>query len=444
MTTQMRRLAAMMLTALLSAVLGLAPVAASAQANGGPGVKAYVNSSTSAGISAAGGALATDVVLVEQYQLRETHMRLTAIQDGVTQQLVIAILGDSYVQGNYWSQAFAKRMHALYGMAGVGYVGFGFFGSDVATPFATGGAQPGFGGITSVDGNVRPDLVPTPTFDGVWGSAGATAGYNSAGSGLPSLSYAQSTTAGDRVRFSFPAGHTAARVYYNANASGSFRYSWDGGSTWVATITYSSSSGSLSAALSAVPSGAATLILEVVSGTVRLGGVDMQSSAAGVRIHKLGVSGSATNTWSAAAAGGQWRTRMLDLAPNLYIAGWQTNDQGAAFPPTTTYTTNMTAIIAGIRAASPVADILLTSPPENQRTSNAYPMTQYTAAARSLAHSLKTAHLDHQVNFGDVAADYASSNANRPWYSSDLIHPVKATGGNALANAVLRAVSPPQ
>jgi hypothetical protein len=376
------------------------------------------------------------------HYLRETHMRLRSLAAGDTTQLVIAVIGDSFVQGNYWTQAFTKALQDKYGFAGSGWVGFGFFGTDLAPPYATGGAQPSFNTAGTTDGNARPDLVPRPTFDGTW-----TAGYNQNGSFLPSLSYARSTTAGDRARFSFPAGHTSARVfYYRSGTAGSFRYSWDGGSTWAATITYDNTiNAGVATDLVSVPAGAATLIIEVVSGSVSLGGVDMKSSAAGVRVHKLGISGGATNNIATAAsapgANNNWRIRMADLGAHLIIMGWQTNDQGSAFVPETTFATNMQTIITGLRhsTALPNADLFLTSPPENQRVANAYPMARYSAVTRSLARTNKAAYLDDQLNFGETAADYGSASA-RPWFQSDLLHPVVVTGGRALANARLEAM----
>lgn len=377
------------------------------------------------------------------HRLRETHMRLRAIKHGTTQQLIIKLLGDSFKAGDYWTPIFAKALQTEYGFAGSGWVGFGFFGTATAPPYVTGAAQPNFGGTPTVDGNVRPDLVAKPTFDGTWTSAGGgTNGYNRAASNMPSLSFAQSSTAGDRVRFAFPAGHTSARVFYwgNVGQAGSFRYSWDSGSTWTATISHTAGSDAASALLASVPAGAGTLMFEVISGQVNIAGVDMQSTAAGVRIHKLGSSGSATNTWAAAAPTTTYRNRQADLDAHLVIMGWGTNDQGASYNPSTTYTTQLTAILTAERAVNAYADILLATPPENQRVANAYPMSDYAAATRALAMTQKCAFIDHMPHWGDVPADYANGNAKRPWMSTDLIHPVPATGGPALANAYLEAV----
>lgn len=378
-------------------------------------------------------------LVTNAHYLRETHMRLRALKHGTATQLIINLLGDSFVTGDFWTPVFAKALHTVFGLAGVGWVGFGFYGTGSAPPYTTGGTQPNFGGTPTVDGNARPDLVPKPTFDGSW-----TSTYNSPGSNLPSISYARSSTAGDRARFDFPAGHTSSTVfYYKQTTAGSFRYSWDGGSTWAGTITYdNSSNNSASDALVGTIAGAGTLLFEVVSGQVNLGGVEMKSTASGVRINKLGVSGGATNNFATAAGAANWRTRFAVLGAHLNIAGWQTNDQGGAFAPDGAYTTNLTTIATNLRVIAPYSDLLLTAPPENQRPANAYPMSGYTAATRALARTQKAAFLDHQPNFGELPADYAWANASRQWYASDLIHPVTATGGAAMANAMLEAVMP--
>lgn len=374
-------------------------------------------------------------LVTNAHYLRETHMRLRAIKSGVATQLIILLLGDSWVQGNYWSTYFAKALHDAFGMAGVGFVGFAFFAPLTGGPWVDGGTQP----TGRIDGNARPDLVAAPTLIGNWTSV-----YNSAGTNTPTLGLIYSATAGDRVKFSFPAGHTSSRLFYNGSSSyGSgasvVRYSWDGGATWQTSITLTYN-GAGQADMANTPAGAGTLILEVVSGTVALAGVDMKSTATGVRVHKLGISGG--STLQLGNTNNVWPANLAALSPHLFIHGGITNDRVANFDPASTYVSQMTTALTRLRTASAYADVLLTAPPENQYVGATYPTAQYTAALRALARTQKCAFLDHQPNFGDVVADYAWTNANRQWMGSDLIHPVAATGGAVLANGVLEAVLP--
>lgn len=363
------------------------------------------------------------------YLLRETHMRLRRLKALGAGQLTVMLLGDSYVAGDYWSQYFAKTLQDEYGFAGLGYVGVGWFAPLYDGPYVEGGKQPTNAGLSRVDGSVRPDLSAKPVFIGTWTSA-----YNAIGASTPSISYVSSPTVGDRIKITMPAGHTGAVLHHRANAS-TVRYSWDNGTTWQATLTLDTG---FTKALAGVPAAAATLLLEVVSGTPQIGGVDFQSTAPGVRVHKLGISGGATNTVALINGPATWQAALGALGADLIIAGWQTNDQGAGFMPEVAYANQLATIMARVRAQFVQADIMLTSPPENQRTNNAYPMTSYSAVTRAYARAQGFAYLNHQLNFGATPAEYVNSNARRPWQHPDGIH-LTVEGGLAYADAPLKA-----
>jgi hypothetical protein len=367
-------------------------------------------------------------------RLRDWRLRRRKLDTATaeTTQAIIGILGNSYVAGDYWTPIFAKTLQDRYGSAGIGWVGFGFYGTGSAPPFTTGGTQPNFGGTSTVDGNIRPDIVAKPTFDGTW-----TCSYNSAGSNLPSLSYATSSTVGDQAWITFPSGHSSARLFYfGATATGSFRYSWDSGSNWIATISTTANANGLSAALSSVPGTSGTLLIEVVSGTVNLGGVDFKSTAAGVRVHKLGVSGSATNTWSSTSSS-IYPARLAELLCTTILIDLDINDRGNNFAPAGLHTTQLQAIINRVRTAYPYADIGLISSQEDNRVGLTYAQSLYAAANLELASTNNLAHLNMQEFFGTANADYAAANPSRAWMAADLIHPVALTGGRVYADAVL-------
>ncbi|WP_283177703.1 hypothetical protein [Gemmobacter sp. 24YEA27] len=90
----------------------------------------------------------------------------------------------------------------------------------------------------------------------------------------------------------------------------------------------------------------------------------------------------------------------------------------------------------------PLVDLLITSPPEDQKPANAYPMAQYTRAALEVAVAIGAAHLDHQYFWGAAPSYYASGNSARPCMRSDGIHPAPLFGGFALADAVTHLLSP--
>ena len=363
------------------------------------------------------------------WSIRETRMRLRKLALGEVSQCVITLIGDSYTAGNYYSAALAQSLQMQYGNAGSGWVGFAWWGAASGT--WTAGAQP-----VGIDGNVRPDLVPITQIIGTW-----TAAYNTAASNTPSLGKVTSSTAGDYVRFTLPAGHNAAQLFFTGDGTGVVQVSWDDGSSYSANIALNTV-GAASVVLAGVPGTAQIARIKVISGNVALAGVDLKSAAIGVRIHKLGTSGSATNTWSTVTAA-TWRAQIAALGGHCHSVMFGTNDQDAAFS-TSTFAANLAVIAANIRAALPGSDVILATPPENQRTTNAVAMPAYAQAAREYAVANDTAFVDHQYFFGSpasFAAAYAFANAQRPWYSNDLIHPDTQTGGRVLADAYTRLIT---
>jgi hypothetical protein len=66
-------------------------------------------------------------------------------------------------------------------------------------------------------------------------------------------------------------------------------------------------------------------------------------------------------------------------------------------------------------------------------------MSTFATALFELAVDNKCAALDLQYVFGEVGTyGYGSG---RPWFSSDNIHPVKTTGGMAIADAIIRLLT---
>lgn len=361
-----------------------------------------------------------------RWLLRETRMRLRARKLSEAMQFVVIANGDSWIQGGFWLPAAAKAMQDEYGFAGIGWMGFSW-ASATSGPFSV-GTQP-----ANVNGCARPDLAPNPTLLGNWSRL-----YNDSASSTPDLGVAQSSTAGDQIKFDFPAGHSAANLFYAGDGTGVVRYSWSGGASWSADLPLTTV-GAAFQALAGVPATAGTFVIEVVSGNVSVSGVDMQSSANGVRVHKLGGSGSSTAHWSSVNAT-KWRAMIAALGAHLYSAGFGVNDQGVSMAPPV-FAANIGTIVSNVRAALPAADVLFMMPPETNRTPNAYAMGAYGQAAREYAVADKVTFLDLQFHFGDAPADYAWANANRKWLGSDLIHPVTATGGRVIADAWLETVT---
>lgn len=355
------------------------------------------------------------------HRLRETHQRLMCRRLGEARQLSIATIGDSYTHNaSRWTGPAATYLTGQFGDAGGGWVGFGDLSANLGT---------------YNNGNVRPSSYGYSR-TGTW----TTDSLYYTGGGLD-LGAIQSASAGARVTLTVPASPalSEARLFWEDTADGVVRYSWDGGSTWTSVNTQGTLGNFGSAALSVgMPVGVGALWVEVVSGTVKLYGVLLKSSADGVVVHKLGATGSRAQQWATMAASAQWRAQLAALAPNLIEVMHGTNDQGASRTPDQ-FAADIATILDQCRVACPTADLLVMMPPENQRTTNTYPMAHYTAAALEVVAARDAAFLDTQLYFGAASADYAYGSP-RPWYAADLIHPDPTTGGRALVASFLDAL----
>lgn len=332
-------------------------------------------------------------------------------------QIVIAMIGDSYTHdASRYSGAVASTLIAELGDAGGGWVGFASLSGDI-------------------NGNVRPASYVLSRI-GTWGEGTSSNYYTIPG---PDLGQAASSTAGDRQTVTGPASPTlsAVRFFWNGTANGVMRYRWNGGS-W--TNINVQGSGVQSALLGGLPgSGAWTLDMEVVSGTCQPMGIDIQSAASGVRVHKLGCTGSRANQWAAVDAT-QWQASITSLAPQLVTIMLGTNDQTIARTPAE-FAADLTTIITRVKTAMPSVDIAIMMPAENQR-GLATLMSTYAAAAVEVALTQGCAYLDTQYLFGDASnpTEYGSGGAI-PLYSADLVHPNATTGGRVIVDGVMRLLT---
>lgn len=351
-----------------------------------------------------------------EWFLRETRMRLRKRAMSESVQLNIALIGDSWTHNrDRYSKPVSTTLKSVFGDAGAGWTGFAW----------------GFGGTSDVwsggNGNANSSDV------GVTLSANWTVAYYTTAS--PDLGGISTSTAGAKVTTSYNGSGniSAVKLFYTAG-SGVLRYRWNGGS-WT-TLDISSGSGSQNESLSSVPTSTWTLEIENVSGTTVIHGIDIQKTDNGVRVHKLGSTGSSTANWTAVDAT-QWKNSLIALSPNLVCILLGTNDQAAITP--TVFKTKLQTLITRVKEALPVADITIIMPCENQRT-NTYAMSLYAANAYELAYTNKCAFLNLQHVFGDNAADYAFG-SSRPWFASDLIHPDPNTGGRVITDAVYRLLT---
>jgi hypothetical protein len=344
-----------------------------------------------------------------EWFMRETRQRLRKLAMAEATQFVVASIGDSWTHNaDRWCRPTARALITQYGDAGSGWVGFGFLNA------------------TFLNGNVDTAKVTT-AFSGTWDH---TVYYTSVS---PDLGQASSSTVGSKVTITAPASTSAVRLFY-IGSLGVVRYRFDGGS-W--TSLDLAGSGLQAALLTGVPSTAFTLELEVLSGTVTLCGLDVQKTTSGVRWHKLGATGSRSDHWGTVDAA-QWQAGLSLLTPNLVVIMHGTNDQsGSPFP--STFAARIQTIVTRCRLAMPSTDILIVMPCENGRA-NIVPMADYASAAYEVADANQCAFMDLQYFFGESFSQY-SSVSSRPWFNADLIHPEPATGGRAIADAIIRLIT---
>lgn len=341
--------------------------------------------------------------------LRETRQRLRKLAIGDSSTLTIALIGDSWTH-NYlrYSGPVASTLKATYGDAGLGWVGFSWPSGLPAL----------------INGSIDP-VSSLVTVTGSW----APTYYTSTS---PDIGQLSSSVAGDLLTVTGPASCSAVVLYHRGG--GVVRYRWNSGAWTSATLSGSTLQ---TVSLASVPAGSWTLEIEVVSGTPVLCGLDLQKSTSGVRVHKLGSTGSRSSQWAGVDAA-EWQAGLTALAPHLVIIMHGTNDQSAYEPAT--FRTHMETILDRVRVAVPAADILLMAPCENIRVGNAWPMEDYAEQAYQLAEEYSTGFLNLQPVFGLVPADYANGSA-RPWFNADLVHPDPTTGGRAIVDAVIRTLT---
>ncbi|OKP29376.1 hypothetical protein [Serratia fonticola] len=365
-----------------------------------------------------------------RWSIREVRMRLEKLVAGDPVQLTIGLLGDSYSNDkSYYSMQFAKVLQDKYGMAGVGWIGFGWYGPASGTWTST--TQP-----VGISGSIRTDLSPICQIIGTW-----TCTYGVPSTNAPALYKIASSTVGDYVRFTVPpaggAYANSCRLFYSGDGTGVVQVSWDDGVSWSSNINLATvGAGNIN--LAGTPAAGGIARIKVVSGNVGVAGVDSQSTAPGVRIHKLGCSGSTAAQW--AGVGAQWGNQMTALSCKCHQVMLGTNDQGVATLPSV-FAGNLATIFTNLNAILPYSDRALVTPAENQRTTNIYKMPLYAQAAREFALSNDIGYCDLQTFFGspeNYAFAYAYANSSRPWYAADLIHPDGLTGGRAIASALNR------
>lgn len=348
---------------------------------------------------------------------------------GETAQIVISAAGDSYThRDTRWIGPFMDYMAAKYGDAGGGWSGFGFNVGANSVPW-TGINQPQYR-----QGNVRPTTYPMIVYGNI------TSTYHSTASGSPDLATASLTQSGDYITQAIPASpvHDECLLFFIGTADGQIRWRWDAGS-WTTIDVQGTVDQVQTVSLAAgIPSGAGLLTIEWIAGTAKLCGVDLRSSADGIRVNKLALTGSRADQW-ADAPETEWERALGFLGHDMFFYMDGANSQSNAISATS-WGGSIDTIVSRVRAANPGVDFLLAVPPENQ-SGFSIPMSSYAIEAKNRSSSSRISVLDLQAAFGDAddPTEYGSAGAV-PLFNSDNIHPEPLTGGRRMLAEILRTI----
>lgn len=348
--------------------------------------------------------------------LGRTRGKLRQLRAGVSGvALRIGFFGDSWLERELSRKLVADTLFAQGGTGGIGFVRLG--------------------GASSGASSVRYHMLPagemvTVTYTGTWTGESRTAtSVNTA-----SLT---SETAGDRLRVS---GSDATLMGDPAllyiPATGAAQYRWNDG-TWRALDT---STGAVLALTTDQPvSGAWTLDIEVVSGSVTTVGVDF-GGGDGVTLDHLAYGNTDTedflDAWTTATAGAQVTALGLDCA----LISLGTNDiEALSGIDAAQFASNLTAMFARLRTLSPGIEIAFVAPCENFRPigttggDNLIEMSVFIDAARLACWQSRVAFHSYQDGFG-APGTYAD-------LFSDDQHPDASIGGPIMADVQLHIIT---
>lgn len=354
--------------------------------------------------------------------LREIRWRLRSLRESVTgsnAMLSIAMIGDSWTHNNgRYSLKVAKALWRKYQSNVLAPNGLGFIS---------------FGGV---GGSLPNGAIHWNAYTKVAAGTVDVSAYGTGGG--PDI--CQAVMSADSIVYLDGGITTNKGISYTLifeGGAGSVQWSFDNGTTWSSILdlsTYSSGLKTYEIDVSAW-SGVATkgFRIKAVTQSTIYGINAVLKNTAGIVVHKLGATGTRAQQWAAVDAT-RWKAGLAALAPNLVSIMHGTNDQGASRTKDQ-FKADLKVIMDRVLQVNPAADILLLTPPENQRN-NAIAMSVYADAMYELAQDYKCAYIDYQPRFGVKPADYMYG-ALRALFASDGIHADPDTGGYVLEDGYL-------
>jgi lysophospholipase L1-like esterase len=346
------------------------------------------------------GPLANVAYVGQQYLHQWDYKRAQLFAKVASTQATVALIGDSWTMSDYIGNPLRQWLQFTGGNAGPGYIGIGY----------NNGAPTGQG-VTYARTGTWTDTVHTDAYAGIDASA------------------ATSTDTATPAQVSITATANKFVIHYRQQANGgTFRWNIDGGA-WTDVDTSNATTAYATTETGTLSTASHILLIQVtVPGTagVTMFGVDAQLTANGVRAHRLGGTGSQASQYAAMDAT-FWQAGLAALAPDVVVIMLGVNEHGANATPAA-YSTALGTMVTRVRAALPLADVLLMSPAD-VGTTTTYTMAEYRDAMRTLAYSLDVAYLDGYALLGP----YATANTRGLYESTTHIN---AVGGRVFAAAI--------
>lgn len=330
--------------------------------------------------------------------MRDWDGSIAKIQQSAGEVCVIAFVGDSWVNEGTMYRGVRDYFQGLYGDAGVGFLSLG-------TPNEISGLS-----ITTV---------------GTW-----TTSDESSGSRGVDISHVESSDTATPAKKSFTYAAQEFVIHYLASSSlGSFRYRVDGGGWTTVNCNNGGAEALGTETISSLADSNHTLEIEIVSGSIKITGVDIRKTPSdGVRVHALGNGGLDTAEIVAVDAT-IWQDGLAALVPNVVIVFIGTNDHNGDMVPAT-FQSNLTTIISRIRAAVPLADVLLISPADNDLSAT-YELSEYDGGMRTVAIAQSVGHISGLK----IIDDYSDGNSRGLYLNTSHLN---SYGYTVLVNAIIR------
>lgn len=320
----------------------------------------------------------------------------------------IMFIGDSWISGNHFVHPFYYHLNANYPFAGVGYVPVDSYPYNLLLSYYP--TDPTFSDYLDPE----PDIYEvTRTSEGTWTDTVRfiySPNLMSTTSFEPGATKTITCTATDFTIY-----------YFQQPGGGSFSYSIDSGApVMVSTAAAAIDLGTV--VISNESLAGHTVSMSVTSaGTkgVTLFGVDCEvADSGGIRVDKLGMSGSSASNWWNRVSPAIWISDIAQLSPDVVIITLGTNDilkDSAA-----TYINAINRISAYIGVAVPDADIILAPPVSGARSGPAGDVSAYYSGLQALAMSNGYGYIEASNFFGS----YNEALENGLWSDTAHLSPV--------------------